>query len=350
MPEITELELKKQIDRSEFMRLYFLYGEEKYLVGYYAQKLIAKTSAQGPKDFNLQRFTGASLSVDDLAAAAEALPVMAERKCVAVSDLDLNVLRGVQAEKLNELLSDLPETCVLVIYQPSLTFDARRDQAWKKFLTAVNKIGCTVPFRRKSESELVKIICAAAEKRGCTLSRQNASKMLSLCGTDLLTARSEIEKLCAYTGSGEISAQSVDLLTTKNLEARVFDLSKAIFWGSSDKAYGILSQLFYQNEDPVGILSVLAGAYLDLYRVKISLQSGLPATEPAKYFDYARKEFRLTNAERDAKRYSVAMLRQSLDAILKTDIALKSARGDRRLALEKLLSELIWIVEKEKMN
>lgn len=350
MPEINETELKKQTDRSEFARFYFLYGEEKYLVDYYARRLIAKAGAQGPQDFNLQRFAGADAGIDAIAEAVEALPVLAERKCVAVSDLDMNTLRGAEPEKLWQLLEDLPETCVFVIYLPTLDFDEKRDKNWKKFLTKANAAGNTIPIRRRSENQLVRMMCAGAEKRGCELPDRNASRMLSLCGADLSTAVNELEKLCSFTESGEITAQTVDRLTTRNLEARVFDLSKAILSGSSDRAYSILGQLFYQNEEPVAVLSVLSGAYLDLYRVKISLLSGYSCMEPAKHFDYARKEFRLTNAERDAKRYSVPMLRQSLNALLRTDIALKSARGDRKLAMEKLIAELIWAAEKEKME
>lgn len=350
MPEISETELKKQIEKSSFARLYFLYGEEKYLVGYYARKLTEKAGAQGPRDFNLQKFDGGDTGVDQIAEAAEALPVMAERKCVAVANLDANALHGAETEKLWELFSDLPDTCVLVIYILSFDFDERRDRNWKKFLMKANKAGVTVPLRRRSQAQLEKAVCAGAEKRGCEITRQNAARMIGLCGDDMQTALNELEKLCAYAGGGEITAQAVDLLTAKNLEARVFDLSKAIMAGNSDRAYTILGQLFYQNEEPVSILAVLSGAYLDLYRVKAAFQSGYTAMEPAKYFDYARKEFRLKNAGYDAKRYSTAMLRQSLAALLDADTALKSSRGDRRLILEKLIAQLIWITEKEKMN
>ena len=116
MPEISETELKKQIEKSNFARLYFLYGEEKYLVDYYARKLTEKAGAEGPRDFNFQKFDGGETGVDEIAAAVEALPVMAARKCVAVANLDANALRGAETEKLWELFGDLPETCVLVVY------------------------------------------------------------------------------------------------------------------------------------------------------------------------------------------------------------------------------------------
>lgn len=345
MPEITETELKRQIEKSEFTRMYFLYGEEKYMIREYAKKLVSKAYAGGPRDFNLQRLDGAETDVQQIASAVEAMPVMAERKCVEVSDLDAGALRAGEAEKLWELLGSLPESCVLVMDLPSLEADVAKDRSWKKFLEKANKAGATVSVPRRSQAQMEKLLCAAAQKRGCSMDGRTAAYMVSLCGGGLQNAINELEKLCAYVGQGEITKQTVDGLTTKNLETRVFDLSRALLAGSYDKAYSILNQLFYQNEEPVAILTVLSGAYLDLYRVKASVQSGLTALEPAKHFDYARKEFRLTNAERTARDFSVPVLRQCLDALCQADLALKGARGDRRLVLEKLLARLIWISE-----
>jgi DNA polymerase-3 subunit delta len=349
MPQITETELRKQIEKSNFAKLYFLYGEEKYMVGYFAGKIAEKAGSQGLRDFNLQKLSG-DAGIDQIAAAVESLPVMAQRKCVAVADLDINALHGAEPSKLQEMIEGLPDTCVLVIYLVSLDFDERRDRKWKKFIAEAGRAGVVVEFRRRTEQQLEKLVCSGASRRGCEISRANAGRMIKSCGTDMQTVQNEMEKLCAYTGSGEITAETADMLTTKNLEARVFDLSKATMAGDGDRAYNILDQLLYQHEEPVAVLSVLSGAYLDMYRVRISIQSGFSAMEPAKYFDYAHKEFRLTNAERIAKRYSDQMLRESLAALLKADIALKSAHGDRRIILEKLIAQLIWISEREKVG
>ena len=347
MPEITEAELKKQIEKSDFSNLYVLYGEESYLIGYYAQKLIAKAKGGAFEDFNLQRCEGDTAAMDAVAAAVEALPFMAERKCVAVSDLDVDSLRAGELGKLEQIVESISPSTVLVLYLPCVPVNARSAK-WKKFLAAANKQGCTVQFKRRSNPDLEKLLCSGASKRSCELSRQNAGRMIRSSGNDLQTLMNELDKLCAFVGEGEITAQVIDRMVVQNLEARVYDLSKAILSGQYDRAYGILDLLFYQNEEPVSILAVLSSAYVDIYRVRTSVQSGLSATEPAKYFDYARKEFRLTNAEIDSRRLSTAMLRESLRVLLEADTALKSARGDRRLVMEKLIAQLLSIAEKEK--
>lgn len=348
MPEITEAELKAQIRKSEFAAFYFLYGEEKYMVGRYAEKLIAAAGGSAFETFNVQRFDGDSADVERIAEAAEALPFLAERKCVAVADFNAGGLRGREANKLEELLGSLPETTVLLFYLPTLSFDPKRDAGWKKFLARAGKAGCTVDVKKRTAEQLCKTLCSGAEKHGCTLSRRTAERILSFCGDDLHTLFGELEKLCAFVGAGEITPEAVDQIVIKNLEARVFDLSKAILAGNYSGAYTILDQLLSQNEEPTAILAVLSSAYLDMYRVRVSVESGLGVLEPAKHFDYARKEFRLRNAERDSKRFSTQMLRRCVGALLEADTALKSARGDRRLVLEKLIARLLLIAEKGK--
>ncbi len=348
MPEITESELKKHIDRSSFSNLYFLYGEEKYLVGHYARKLIEKAKGTAFEDFNFQRFDGGSVGIDEIAAAVEALPFLAEQKCVAVADLNVEGLRANELNKLDELIETIPSTTVLVIYLPTVAIDVKKDKKWKKFFASAGRIGCTVSFARRSNPELEKLLCSGAQKQGCELSRTSAGRIIAYSGNDLQTLLNELEKLCSFVGNGEITVSVIDRLVVKNLEARVYDLSKAVLAGEYDKAYGILDLLFYQNEEPVSVLAVLSSAYIDMYRVRTAVQSGYSVTEPAKHFDYARKEFRLTNAERDAKRLSTAMLRESLKTLLAVDTALKSARGDRRITMEKLIAQLLLIAEKER--
>ena len=214
----------------------------------------------------------------------------------------------------------------MFFYLPGLTPDMKRSAKWKKFLNTVVKKGKALSLERRSSADLEKLLGTAAGKRYCVLSRENARRIIGLCGDDLQTLLNEVEKLCAYVKEGEISPSVIDRVVTKNLETTVFALSKDIFAGRYDAAYGVLDTLFAQNEEPVS----------------------------AKHFDYKNKEFRLRNAERDGRKLSTAMLRQSLEALSSADAQLKGGRGDRklfqRLTLEKLIAELLWIAEKEKVS
>ena len=103
--------LKKQLKEKAFSRVYLLFGEEPWLVRHYASR-IAKEAVVALEEFNLQKFDEEA-SVDQIAEAVEALPMMSERKCVLVRNYNAEA-NASQTAKMTELLADPPESCVLV--------------------------------------------------------------------------------------------------------------------------------------------------------------------------------------------------------------------------------------------
>ncbi|WOC33093.1 MULTISPECIES: DNA polymerase III subunit delta [Caproicibacterium] len=347
MAHFKEAELKKQMEADTLSGVYFLYGEEKYMVSVWAQRLIRRAAGKEFLDFNLQRFSG-EVSADALDDAVQALPFMAPRKCVAVADLSLDGRAPSELKKLAELLGDVPETTVLVLSFAASDPPLKKEKKWKDLFALCQEKGVCVECTRRTQSDLEKLLVAAAKKRGCVLSRTLAARMYRYVGNDLTALLNELEKVCAFTGEGEIREDTVDRLVTRNLETRVYDLSKALLAGRYERAYQVLGQLLDQNEEPVRILAVLSGAYVDLYRVRTALQSGESALEPARHFpEYRNREFRLTNAERDTHDLSTQMLRASLEVLLRADLDLKGSRTDSRLILERTLARLLVIAKEE---
>ena len=85
----------------------------------------------------------------------------------------------------------------------------------------------------------------------------------------------ETDKLISYRVQGEITRADVELVTHKSLEASIFDLSKALLGsGGRTRAFQILNDLFTQREEPTRVLSVLSGAFIDLYRAKAAHNAG----------------------------------------------------------------------------
>ena len=94
MAQLKESELKKQIKEKAFVPLYFLYGEEKYLISHYTEAIVNKVLGKSYSDFNFQAFDGGKASIDEIADAAQALPLFAEHKCVLVKDLNVEALNA----------------------------------------------------------------------------------------------------------------------------------------------------------------------------------------------------------------------------------------------------------------
>lgn len=103
-------------------------------------------------DFNFQAFDGGKASIDEIADAAQALPLFAERKCVLVKDLNVEALNAGELAKLYQLLEELSETTVLIISQSTLEIDAKRSAKWKKFIAAAEKNGTVVLLEKEERS------------------------------------------------------------------------------------------------------------------------------------------------------------------------------------------------------
>lgn len=348
MPLITEQDLKKHITAGTFAPLYLLSGDEKLTLKRAARRLIEKASDDPFPQFNRALFTN-DTSVENIAAAVEALPFMAGHKCVAVSDFDPETKPADELDRLYALLDDLPDTTSLVFHYPTLDTRAQKSSKWKKFLDKAGKAGYTVDFPRLDASELRRLLAREAERQGCILPRQSWEKLFSYVGNDLHLLRAEVDKLCAYAlgqGQTEITPALVEEVTPKSAETTVFMMVNALVAGQYEKAYSLLDLLFYQNEEPIAVLGAMAASYIDMYRVKAALESGLTSAAPAEYSpDYKNRGFRLRNAERSARGLSQATLKQCLDLLLEADLALKGSRLEARLVLERLISRLLLAVQ-----
>lgn len=343
---ITESELKKQIKEGRLQRVYFFYGEETYLSGHYAAQVAAK-AVGGDEMAGLQSSEIRRPGLHDgRAGGCGRGPALDGGKQVRGGEgLRRRGGGAANQERLLRLVSDPPESCVLVFWQDAVEADVKKNAKWKAFAAAVEKKGACVEFRRKSTADIVKLLCGGAARRGCRLQPDNARLLVEQCGDELHLLLNELDKLCALAGEGEITREMIETAGTKNLEASVFDLSKAILQNHYARAYAILHRLLSQREEPVTILAVLSTAYADLYRAKVAAAAGKQADTLTADFQYRGKEFRLRNAARDASRLSIDVLRRSLDTLAQADLRLKSSRTDKRVVLEQTAARLIVLAK-----
>ena len=103
---MTEKDLKSALKSGDLSPVYFLYGEEPYLVAHFAS-LTADTAvpADGMEDFNRHVFDGTALSLDALEAAVEAMPLMGEHTCVWVRDYDAGAANAAVTERMKAIIA-----------------------------------------------------------------------------------------------------------------------------------------------------------------------------------------------------------------------------------------------------
>ncbi len=346
MAVVNEQDFKKEALAGDFSNLYLIYGEEKYLVKKYTEYLLTKVEGKNASGFDTDLLPPA-VDIEGISQSAEQLPVMSEKRCVCVSDFDFEGLSESDLKELIAFCSDLPDSTVLIFSQPTLSYDIKKAGKTRKFAAAAEKCGTVLYLDKRGAAALERQVVSWARKLGCEISDMNAAKLIESCGTDMNTLKNETEKLCAYTGEGIITEESIRLVSVKNIEARTFALSDAIIRRDFITAYKQLDLLYYQREKPEMILGVLSSAFVDIYRVKTAVESGERPSVLKEIFPYKGKEFKIRNAERNMNRYSSAALSRILNVIADTDIKLKSSGGDGRLLLETLIARILLIVKED---
>lgn len=347
MAQFTEETLKKNIKSGEFMRVYIIYGNEGYLKQHYATMICDKTVDKDFADFNLKKLDGKETTLNEIYDCISSFPMMSDYTCTLVKDFPLNTYiteNGKLDKDLETILSDIPETSVLVFWMDTAEIDEKAGK-WQKILKLIDGIGACAKIDKRTRSQLEKLIISSAAKRNCTLSRENANYMINLVGEDMSTLQNELNKVCAYVNSGDITKPIIDKTVIISVEAKVFQLSRMIVRGEADNAFENLSNLFKLREEPVMILSVLSKAFVDMYRVKAIKEKGVSYTKLADSFPsaYRGRTFILDNAANDASKYTVTQLKSALDLLSDADRRLKSTNEDAKTVLEELILRLLRI-------
>lgn len=341
MSKLNESQLKEQIKSNHFSNAYLIYGEESYLKEHYISQLKKKIVDPTFESFNLHQFEGKDTSLDDILKDAQMLPMMSEYNLVLVRDYPVEKSKA-DLKLLSEFLADVPESTILILVYDAIEPDIK-SASFKKIITAFDNAGAVVNMEKRSENDVAKLLVSGAKKRGSVLDMSNAKYLVSVSGNDLKNLLNELDKLSYFAQGREITKDIIDNMATKCLQARVYDLSKSVVAGNSDMAYSVLDTLFNMKEDPILILAVIGGVYVDMYRVKCAKTAGCSYDDVAKHYNYRGREFALRNASRDCANLSENQLRESLDEIMNTDLKLKSTATDKKLLLEELIVKLILI-------
>ena len=334
----------QNIKLGHLYRVYLLYGEEKYLKEMYLKKLVKLAAPQGLEEFNLIE-------------SCEALPMMAQQRCVVVEKFDFEALNAQDKAKVTELLEDPPETTVLLLVVDKEDFLPKKSASAKKLVALCDKAGAVIELKKRDSSDLSRFIRSRLEPKGCTVSKACCDLLIERCEKNMLTLSGELEKLAAYVQGEwnatpqtpvELTEQMIETVTCKTVNASVYDLARAILADRFEKAMRIVEDLLYLRYQPTAILAALSGAYLDLYIAKTAREMGQGEEAIKQNFSYKGRDFVVRNSLRDCSRYSLRVLERSVICLAQTDHRMKSSRADPTILLEQAVTQLFVLASEDK--
>ena len=341
---LNDKTLKSALLQGAILPVYMVVGDDIYLKKQALSRIIAAVVSPDD-DMNLIRYNF-GVSMQELYDELNGFPLLADKKCVVLSDFDVEKSSKDDFDKLIEIVNDPTDTSVFVLYFGNTELDMYKSKRVKSLTSAVTKAGGDVVLlEHKTTEELVRWLTASAKKSGLVLSPNNARYITEICSTDINFLTNELTKLCVYTKTGEITKEIIDKVCVKSVEASVFDLAEKVISGDTAGAMKLLDELYYMNIDSQPIFYNIASAFVDMYRAFHAKKEGQNLDAVAEQFAMGKRAFLLRRAAGNLRRFDLSRLELSLDAIIKTEKELKSYSGFDRAATEKLVVRLIYIMK-----
>ena len=283
--------------------MYLLVGADDLEKSALAQEFTTMVE-EGLEAFNVDRLYGAETSADRLIDSACTLPMMAPRRVIVVLEAEKLLVpkresKAAEAEqaRLEEFLKDPPAHASIVFVCGPL--DMRR-RVVKLLLKDAQVVDCGTIA---DEADAERWVKARAARDKVPVDAGAVRALVERAGPDLVRLRSGLERVSLYAfGQASITASDVQQAVLAAPDAQAdFGVAKAIWRNDARAALRELA------------LAMDAGA------VAVMMMGQLRAA---------------------AEKLPAARLRPAMDAVFRTDLALKSSGGDPRVLLERLVVEL----------
>ena len=263
----------------------------------------AEIVEEGLRGFNVERLYGGEMKVDDLVQAASTFPMMAPRRIVLILEAEKLLIpkreskaADEEQERLEEFIKAPPSHATVVFICASV--DMRR-RAVKLLMKEAHVVECGTIEDAADAERWVKV---RAAKLGAPLDAGAVRALVHRAGPDVVRLRAGLERLALYgIGQQAITADDVREVVMAVSDAADFGIANAI-----------------SQNDP-------ATAIRELH---LALDGG------------AAPFFLLGQLRTAAERLPPRRLKGGIEAVFRTDLALKSSGGDPRVLLERLVVEL----------
>ena len=314
--------------------IYYLHGQESYLLDRAVAQLIALAAPQGPNDFNYDAFHADGLSGARLRSAVETLPFMAKRRVVVVRDLQEIDLRELAA--LEEYFARPAETTCLILHAMTAqkSVDGRSGVIRK-----LKKAATVAEFAAFKPYETEKFVAKQARDRRMRFDDAALAYLTAAVGTSLAELDLALDRIDLYLGPSQeirqVGREQVMEIIAETRAHSIFELTDALGAKDLQSALYILDQMLVAGDVPIVINQMIARHFRILSKLHDPTLRQAGRNEAAKAVGVS--PFFLKDYRRHATHFSPQRVEQILDRLLEVDIALKSSKLDDRVHIERLM-------------
>jgi DNA polymerase-3 subunit delta len=303
MPTLTTAALRKQLASGDLAPLYVLVGDDDSEKSAMANDF-AEIVDEGLRAFNVDRFYGGDTRVTTVIDAANTLPMMVPRRIIVVLEAEKLLIPKRESKAADEDQSRLEAFVQAPPRETTVVFvcgaiDLRR-RLIKLLLKEAQVVNCGTI---ESEADADLWVKARAARDRIPLDAGAVRTLIQRAGLDIVRLRAGLERMALYgMGQSTITAEDVrQAVPATSPQSANFGIADAIRSNDAREALRQLSLVLEEGAQPFFVLGQLRFA---------------------------------------AEKLPPSRLKAGIEALMRTDIALKSSGGEPRLLLERLVVEL----------
>ncbi len=327
MALLDQQKLYKDLESKKFHSVYFLFGDEPYLLNQCVDRFKFAVLDESTTDFNYSLFYTDDTDITNVKDTVETLPVFTSHRLIILKNAQ--ELKDSELIQLEPLFENPVDSSVFVIFADKV------DKRKKVIKLLLEKAHC-VEFKKPYENQIPQWISHLCQNRDLKIASDAIHRLHRLVGNNLTELDNQIEKIQQFIGAKKnIEIVDVNSVVSFSREESIFDFTKAIGQKDRVKALEQLVSLLDQGQNEVGIISLLARHVRLLLTVRAGLDQGIGG---AKLASLAQVPSYFIESYCDqARLWSLRKLEDALVVLQETDKALKSSPVSSHIWLENMV-------------
>lgn len=301
--------------------VYLLYGLNDFEIDSEIKKLT--------KDYdkmNISKYDLTETDIKEVINDAETFSMFADNKVVIAENAIMFTSSGANTEIIENYLNHINPHTILIF-----TVNAEKVDERKKITKLIKKNYKLISFNEASSpSAFVK-----RQLSGYNITSSVIAFLIDRVGSNPLILENEINKIKAYKDDTTITKEDIVKLTNKNQEIDIFKLIDDIVEKNKDEALAIYHEMLKVGEEPLKIIILLATQFRLMYQSKELAKKGYSEKNIADTLKV--HPYRVKLALQKGRKYKSETLLNYLLTLANIDIAIKTGKTDKNLALELFL-------------
>lgn len=200
----------------------------------------------------------------------------------------------------------------------------------------IEKYGIVCNFEKLKPAEIMARLKAICNAYKVNIDNATMQMFIETCGSNMQILINEIRKLIEYVGeNGTITKDAINLLSVKELEAVIFDLTDSLGKKDIKNALNTLEELLYNKEPIQKILITLYNHFKKLYITNLAIEYNLKLTESLNL--KPNQIFLANKYKMQVKYFNKEILRTILQELIDLDYNYKQGNIDINVGLVAIL-------------